>query len=91
MSNKKNSPIVESTVVKGRTTVSDSKSKTQTKNNNNETSPRSNTAHYDSIAELKKATEIVDADGNPIDDNSKNSQNDDQAQKKAKIKEFKRN
>ncbi len=90
MSNKKNSPVVESTVVKGNSTVTDNKN-ASTQTNNNETSTKASTkdnnAHYDSIAELKKATAIVDADGNPVDDNSKNAQNDEQAQKKAKIKE----
>lgn len=90
MSNKKNSPVVESTVVKGNSTVTDNKN-ASTQTNNNETSTKAsakdNNAHYDSIAELKKATAIVDADGNPVDDNSKNAQDDEQAQKKAKIKE----
>ena len=90
MSNKKNSPVVESTVVKGNSTVTDNKN-ASTQTNNNETSTKAgiedNNAHYDSIAELKKATAIVDADGNPVDDNSKNAQNDEQAQKKAKIRE----
>ncbi|AMN67668.1 acetyl-CoA acetyltransferase [Psychrobacter sp. P11G5] len=83
MSNKKNSPVIESTVVKGNGTATDNTQKnTQTKNNDKDSN-----AHYDSIAELKKATAIVDADGNPVDDDSKNAQNDAQAQKKAKIKE----
>ncbi|AMN49818.1 acetyl-CoA acetyltransferase [Psychrobacter sp. P2G3] len=83
MSNKKNSPVIESTVVKGNGTATDNTQKnTQTKNNDQDSN-----AHYDSIAELKKATVIVDADGNPVDDDSKNAQNDAQAQKKAKIKE----
>ena len=83
MSNKKNSPVIESTVVKGNGTATDNTQKnTQTKNNDQDSN-----AHYDSIAELKKATAIVDADGNPVDDDSKNAQNDAQAQKKAKIKE----
>ncbi len=90
MSNKKNSPVVESTVVKGNSTVTDNKN-ASTQTNNNETSTKAgiedNNAHYDSIAELKKATAIVDADGNPVDDNSKSAQNDEQAQKKAKIRE----
>lgn len=87
MSNNKNSPIVESTVVKGSTTMSDSKPNTHTKNNDNDTSSTSGSAHYDSIAELKKATDIVDADGNPVDHNANDDQQDNQAQKKAKIKD----
>ncbi|OLF39522.1 MULTISPECIES: acetyl-CoA C-acetyltransferase [unclassified Psychrobacter] len=74
MSNKKNSPIVESTVVKGNTPAADSTQKDTQPNKDDQ----QNNAHYDSIAELKEATDIVDADGNAEND---------QAQKKAKIKE----
>ena len=80
MSNEKDSPIVESTVVKkgiATTTKASTQPKTDSKDAN------SNSAHYDSIAELKKATEIVDSEGNPITEPTKSEQ----ADKKAKLKE----
>ncbi|WP_367103441.1 acetyl-CoA C-acetyltransferase [uncultured Psychrobacter sp.] len=85
MSNEKNSPVVESTVVKGSSKINDNDPKgTDTSNKNEANDTTKNTAHYDSIAELKKATEIVDADGNPISDNDEQTE---EQQKKAKIKE----
>ncbi len=86
MSNNKNSPVVESTVVKsGGKEVSNTARPTDNKDNKDQSSSASqdNEAHYDSIAELKKATDIVDADGNSVDDTQSNNQ----SQKKAKIKE----
>ena len=77
MSNQKDSPIVESTVIKkGAATVNKSAepSKAETKNSNEE---------YASIAELKKATAIVDAEGNSVSE----STTSDQADKKAKLKQ----
>ena len=77
MSNKKDSSVVESTVVKKgvastNKTAETSKAKVEDGN-----------AHYDSIAQLKAATDIVDADGKPVDNTAKS----DQADKKAKLKE----
>ncbi len=86
MSNKKKSPVIESTVVKGSDTVTDNKNtNTQTKDSN-KSDTTDNNVHYDSIAELKKATDIVDADGNPIDESAEHELTEEQ-QKKAKIRE----
>ncbi len=77
MSNQKDSPIVESTVVKKGTATTNKAaepSKAETKNSNEQ---------YDSIAELKKATDIVDAEGNSVSE----SATSDQAAKKSKLKE----
>ncbi|WP_371747866.1 acetyl-CoA C-acetyltransferase [Psychrobacter sp. M13] len=77
MSNQKDSPIVESTVVKKGTATTNKAaepSKAETKNSNEQ---------YDSIAELKKATDIVDAEGNSVSE----STTSDQADKKAKLKQ----
>ncbi len=77
MSNQKDSPIVESTVVKKGTATTNKAaepSKAETKNSNEQ---------YDSIAELKKATDIVDAEGNSVS----KSTTSDQAAKKSKLKE----
>ena len=87
MSNRKDSPIVGTTVVKksGSASDDDSNQKADAPSNNasgNDTND-TNDAHYDSFAELKKATNIVDADGNPIDDES----NNEEAQKKAKLRD----
>ena len=90
MSNNKNSPITKTTVVKKSTTTTTDSNPVDTKtsptptdttsdNSRNDTS----NAHYDSFAELKKATNIVDADGNPVSEESDNKE----AQKKAKLKE----
>ncbi len=79
MSNKKDSPIVESTVVKNGSIAADKKTATTSA----KTADKENNAHYDSIAELKKATDIVDANGNPVKETAKS----DQADKKAKLKE----
>ncbi|WP_243453012.1 acetyl-CoA C-acetyltransferase [Psychrobacter coccoides] len=80
MSNKKDSPIVGSTVVKKNAatettpvdTASSSSHTSATKNNDND--------NYDSIAELKAATDIVE-------DHAADNSTDSQAQKKAKLKE----
>ncbi|MEC5210240.1 acetyl-CoA C-acetyltransferase [Psychrobacter sp. PL15] len=78
MSDKNSSPIINSTVVKGTDKATDNNhSTTSAKSNDN------NDAHYDSIAELKEATDVIDAKGHPVD----NSSNQEQAEKKAKIKE----
>ena len=77
MPDQKNSPIVESSVVKKggvAATKTAPKADAQAKADN---------AHYDSIAELKKATDIVDAEGNPIKEATKS----DQADKKAKLQQ----
>lgn len=83
MSNKKDSPVVESTVVKNNSSTTDNKNDSnQTKNND-----KNSNDHYDSIAELKQATDIVDNEGESVDDNAASSQTEEQAQKKAKLKE----
>ena len=77
MTDQKKSPIVESSVVKKggvAATKTAPKADAQTKVDN---------AHYDSIAELKKATDIVDGEGNPIKETTKS----DQADKKAKLQQ----
>lgn len=90
MSNKKNSPVVQSTVVKGNSEVNGEKDVNNTPAPNTaapkEDTSNDSTAHYDSIAELKEATNIVDADGNPVDENAKSERTEEQ-KKKAKIKE----
>lgn len=67
------SPVVDSVVVKTSDT-DNSKNIPSAKTKANTTS--------DSFAKLKKATDIVDADGKPVDNSAENEQ----AQKKAKIK-----
>ncbi len=77
MTDQKKSPIVESSVVKKggvAATKTVPKTDAQTKADN---------AHYDSIAELKKATDIVDGEGNPIKETTKSAQ----ADKKAKLQQ----
>ncbi len=81
MSNKKDSPIVETTVVKANkggdnkvnklTPVAESKAS------------KDNTANYDSIADLKQNTESLGAEGKPVTEQA----NNEQADKKDKIKE----
>ncbi|WP_227671376.1 acetyl-CoA C-acetyltransferase [Psychrobacter sp. 72-O-c] len=83
MTNEKNSPVIESTVVKKNNTVTDNKdTSNQTKNNDKDSN-----GHYDSIAELKQATDIVDTEDESADGDKTDSQNEEQAQKKAKLKE----
>ena len=77
MSNKKDSPIVETTVVKNNDSVTANNTDLQND------SHKDSDAHYDAFAELKKATAIVDADGKPVEAATENSQ----AAKKAKLKE----
>lgn len=72
MSNKKNTSIVEATVVKNKNGKMDAVTQPAAKNE----SPRDTDAHYDSIAELKQATDIVD------DESADHSQ----ADKKAKLR-----
>lgn len=69
------SPIVDSVVVK----TSDTR---ESQDILSSTAKASDDKHLDSFAELKKATDIVDADGNPVTNQSQSEQ----AQKKAKIK-----
>lgn len=78
MSNKKDSPIVGTTVVKGNDSTT-----TDTQAAASQTSDKDHTANYESIADLKQHTEIVDADGQPVTKSSTNEQ----ADKKAKIKQ----
>lgn len=78
MSNPKDSPVIDSTVVKKGAVATASKTVTTPK-----TEDKDNSAHYDSIAELKKATDIVDAVGKPVQETAES----DQAAKKAKLKE----
>ncbi len=79
MSDKKDSPIVESTVVKGNATTE----KTIDKNASaSKDTAKANDSGFNSIADLKQATDIVDADGKPVNDQAKS----DDAEKKAKIK-----
>lgn len=81
MSNKKDSPIVESSVVKS-SVVKKTAAATDNKQASAQTkgSTKKNTDNYDSIAELKKATDIVD-------ESAKDNTTDSQAQKKAKLKD----
>ncbi|WP_227679857.1 acetyl-CoA C-acetyltransferase [Psychrobacter frigidicola] len=87
MSNENNNaknPIIDSVVVKtGDTDSNKNENNKEVSTTKANTDTNSGDAHYDSIAELKKATDIVDADGNPVKDES----DDDQSQKKAKIVE----
>lgn len=83
MDNKKRSPVIESTVVKKNSTAADNKDTSKQA----KSSDKDSNAHYDSIAELKQATDIVDAEGKSVDDKSTETQKDEQAQKKAKLKE----
>ena len=69
------SPIVDSVVVKTSDTRESQDILSSTVENTND-------KQLDSFAELKKATDIVDADGNPV----ANQVQSEQAQKKAKIK-----
>lgn len=69
------SPIVDSVVLK----TSDTR---ESQDILSSTAKASDDKHLDSFAELKKATDIVDADGNPVS----NQVQSEQAQKKAKIK-----
>lgn len=69
------SPIVDSVVVK----TSDTR---ESQDILSSTAKASDDKHLDSFAELKKATDIVDADGNPVSNQSQSEQ----SQKKAKIK-----
>ncbi len=78
MSNPKDSPVIDSTVVKKGAVATASKTVTTPK-----TEDKDNSAHYDSIAELKKATDIVDAVGKPVQETAES----DQAAKKAKLKD----
>ncbi|WP_256932778.1 acetyl-CoA C-acetyltransferase [Psychrobacter sp. BF1] len=78
MSNPKDSPVIDSTVVKKGAVATASKTVTTPK-----TEDKDNSAHYDSIAELKQATDIVDAVGKPVQETAES----DQAAKKAKLKD----
>jgi|GEM_PF-3348 len=81
MSDKKNSPIVETTVLKGSEPASDHQNELNAAQNNDQ--DQDTDAHFDSIAELARATAIVDADGNPVNQN--NNDNDSDAAKKARL------
>ena len=86
MSNKKDSPIVGTTVVKGTNKANsstDNSTSAPVKNTSQTNGNKDNTAHYDSIADLKQHTEILDADGKPVTEQKPSEQ----AAKKAKIKE----
>ncbi len=85
MSNKKDSPIVGTTVVKGNdNTTANTKPTADNQVAASQTSDsKNNAAKYDSIADLKQHTDILDADGKPVTESSSNEQ----ADKKAKIKE----
>ncbi len=88
MSDKKDSPIVETTVVKANDKGGDNKADSnkttaaQAKTTAKAGENKDNTS-YDSIAELKKHTDILDAEGKPVTKQDSNEQ----ANKKAKIKE----
>ncbi len=79
--NKKDSPIVESSVVKS-SVVKKTAAATDNKQASAQTkgSTKDNADNYNSIAELKKATDIVDV-------SAKDNTTDSQAQKKAKLKD----
>jgi len=81
MSNKKDSPIVGTTVVKGDDNSASTKKATAS--NQSSTPSTGNDAQYDSIADLKQHTDILDAEGNPVTDQDVSAE----ADKKAKIKE----
>nr|WP_227674561.1 acetyl-CoA C-acetyltransferase [Psychrobacter jeotgali] len=83
MSNKKNNPIVETSVVKNSDSSDSVTASTQTENKGNDKGGQDANTNFDSIADLKQATDIVDSEGKPVEDNSKNKQ----AEKKSKIKE----
>lgn len=87
MSNEKDSPIVETTVVKSSddknsTATKAAPTQNQSKAQDSKESEQSE-AHYDTFAELKKNTAIVDAEGKPVTEPSVSKE----ADKKAKIKE----
>ncbi|MGP4787613.1 acetyl-CoA C-acetyltransferase [Psychrobacter sp. 1Y11] len=81
MSNKKDSPIVGTTVVKGDDNSASTKKATTS--NPSSTPSTGNDAQYDSIADLKQHTDILDAEGNPVTEQANSAE----ADKKAKIKE----
>ena len=83
MSNKENNAIVDTVVTKNSEPLKSDEKAVNTEKNSPENAPEmeSNGNHFDSIAALKAATDIVDADGNPV----KNDTDNEQAQKKAKI------
>lgn len=83
MSNKENNAIVDTVVTKNSEPLKSDEKAVNTENNTPENAPEmeSNGNQFDSIAALKAATDIVDADGNPV----KNDTDNEQAQKKAKI------
>ena len=74
MSNKKDSPIIASTVVKKNAATDNKPINVESKS-----SSKDNNQTYDSIAELKEATDIVD-------ERAANDKTDSQAQKKDKLK-----
>ena len=80
MSNKKDSPIVETTVVKSNKNGDNINTLPPVVENK---ASKDDTANYDSIADLKQNTEILDAEGKPVTQQASNEQ----ADKKAKIKE----
>lgn len=80
MSDNNKSPVVESSVVKKSGAELASKA---ANNNAITTASKEDNEHYDSFAELKKATSIIDADGNQVADATEDSQ----AAKKAKLKD----
>ena len=79
MSNKKDSPIVGTTVVKG----DDDSAKKTTTSSQSAAPSTDNDAQYDSIADLKQHTDILDADGNRVTEQADSAE----ADKKAKIAE----
>lgn len=78
MSNPKDSPIVESTVMKKGAVTATTKTAEPSK-----TEAKDSSKQYDSIAELKKATDIVDAEGNAVSETTTSAQ----ADKKAKLQQ----
>ncbi len=78
MSNQKDSPIVESTVMKKGAVTATTKTAEPSK-----TEAKDSSKQYDSIAELKKATDIVDAEGNAVSETTTSAQ----ADKKAKLQQ----
>lgn len=85
MSNKKDSPIVGTTVVKSNQKGGESKTNNSPDASSSQaaSAAKDSGTNYDSIADLKQNTDIVDADGNPVSNQADNEQ----ADKKAKIKE----
>ncbi len=81
MSNRKDSPIVGTTVVKG----DDDSAKKSTTSSQSATPSTDNDTQYDSIADLKQHTDILDADGNRVTEQADSAEADKKAAKEEEL------